>query len=747
MNYQEFIATKRKKVVESGFEPKKLNDHLFDFQEYIVRRALKCGRFAIFSDTGTGKTIMQLEWAHQVLLNTGKPVLILAPLAVSGQTIREGAKFGIKIWKVNHDNILRPDGIDDHVFPRIYITNYQQLDNITELIPFLSGVVLDESSILKNFGGVYKDKIIKFFEDTPYKLACTATPSPNDCVELGNHAEFLGAMNYNEMLAMYFINDMEKSNTWRLKEHATDHFWEFVSSWACMMMKPEDIGFNAKGFDLPKLTMNEIQVTTETPQGMLFGGLAVNATEYNAGLRESEDLRVIEVVKIVRSIGKEQVIIWTKQNQEADRIFSDLTKLGYECRNVKGSDSDIKKETDLLGFAENNFQILITKSKIAQFGLNYQNCHYQIFASVDFSFESTYQSIRRSYRFGQDKEVTVWLITTDRMINVLQSQKEKENQFLNMQISMTNAINKFNQNITSEFTDITEVKEPDYWLMRGDCVQMIRLVPDHSVHLSVFSPPFPQLYTYSDHIEDMGNSSDFDEFMTQFKYLVAELKRVMLPGRVVGVHCMDLPIQKGKEGYIGLRDFSGLLIDAFQAEGFIYHSRVTIWKDPVIEMQRTKALGLLHKQIKKDSVMCRVGLPDYILAFRAPGENIIPIINQDTDSQGLNYIPVDYWQKIASPVWWDIDYGNTLNYREGKGEKDEKHICPLQLPTIERVILLWSNEGETVLSPFGGIGSEGYQALKMKRKSISIELKHSYFSVNCKNHRNAVENRNQLQMF
>jgi DNA modification methylase len=333
------------------------------------------------------------------------------------------------------------------------------------------------------------------------------------------------------------------------------------------------------------------------------------------------------------------------------------------------------------------------------------------------------------------------------MINVLQSQQDKQNQFRNMQESMTRAINRYNQNITTSNMETLDIRTLDYWLMKGDCVQRIKEIPDQSVHLSVFSPPFADLFTYSNNIEDMGNAKDFDEFYDHFKFLIPELKRVMVPGRIIAVHSMDLPIQKGKEGYIGLRDFSGLLIKAFQDEGFIYHSRVTIWKDPVVEMQRTKALGLLHKQIKKDSVMCRVGLPDYILAFRAPGDNEIPVQNQDKDPMQSNYIPVDYWQKIASPVWWDIDYGNTLNYREGKAEKDEKHICPLQLPTIERVILLWSNEGETIFSPFGGIGSEGYQSLKMKRKSISIELKDSYFDLNQKNHRNAIELRKQLQLF
>jgi DNA modification methylase len=234
----------------------------------------------------------------------------------------------------------------------------------------------------------------------------------------------------------------------------------------------------------------------------------------------------------------------------------------------------------------------------------------------------------------------------------------------------------------------------------------------------------------------MGNSQNYDEFTKHFKFLIPELKRILKPGRICAIHNMDSPIQKGKEGYIGLRDFSGMLIDMFTDSGFIYHSRVTIWKDPVVEMQRTKALGLLHKQVKKDSAMVRVGIPDYVLFFRNEGENETPIANK--------HIPVELWQKMASPVWYDIDYTRTLNYRSARDNEDEKHICPLQLDTIERIVMLYSNEGETVFSPFGGIGSEGYQAIKMKRKSISIELKESYFEVNKKNHRSAVEENGQM---
>jgi DNA modification methylase len=333
------------------------------------------------------------------------------------------------------------------------------------------------------------------------------------------------------------------------------------------------------------------------------------------------------------------------------------------------------------------------------------------------------------------------MVTTDRMINVVKIQQDKHLSFKTMQKQMTKAVNKnLNNQITMETRNDSETVINEYFkVLRGDCVERSKELSDNDADLVVFSPPFSELYTYSSHVEDMGNSSNYDEFEKHFKFLIPELKRILKPGRICAIHCMDLPIQKGKEGYIGLRDFSGMLIKWFQDCGFIYHSRCTIWKDPVIEMQRTKALGLLHKQVKKDSSMSRVGIPDYILFFRNDGDNLIPITNE--------HIPVDLWQKIASPVWYDIDYSRTLNYREGRQSEDEKHICPLQLDTIERIILLYSNKGEAIFSPFGGIGSEGYQALKMGRKSISIELKESYFDLNVRNHNSANEEKSQLTLF
>ena len=291
------------------------------------------------------------------------------------------------------------------------------------------------------------------------------------------------------------------------------------------------------------------------------------------------------------------------------------------------------------------------------------------------------------------------------------------------------------------------MEQPKFTAIHGDCVEEVAKLPDNSIDFSIFSPPFAELYVYSDDIRDMGNCKDCEEFFVHFQFLVKELARVIKSGRLVAVHCMDLPAMKGKDGYIGLKDFSGMLIQAFEKEGFIYHDRITIWKSPVVEMTRTKSIGLLHKTIKKDSSLSRTGIPDYILVFRNAGDNLVPITHQDKDENEENYLPVNLWQKYAEPVWYDINYSDTLQYTSAREEKDEKHICPLQLETIRRCLHLWSNEGDTVLSPFGGIGSEGYESLRLNRNYIGIELKDSYYNQMQRNLKRMIADKMQPKLF
>jgi DNA modification methylase len=283
-----------------------------------------------------------------------------------------------------------------------------------------------------------------------------------------------------------------------------------------------------------------------------------------------------------------------------------------------------------------------------------------------------------------------------------------------------------------------------YNLINGDCVEEIKKLDSESMHFSIFSPPFAELYVYSDDFRDMGNAKNYNEFFEHFNYLTPELCRVMIPGRLVAVHCMFLPIMKGKEGYLGFRNFPAGLQKSFEDNGFVLAGPpITIWKDPVTEMQRTKAIGLLNKQKDKDATISRTGNPDFLYIFRKRGENPIPVTHSSDNAKDPNYLPISLWQKYASPVWYDINYSKTLN-KEGKENEDEKHIAPLQLETIERAIHLWTNPGETVFTPFLGIGSEVFQAVKMGRKGVGIELKKSYFEIAQRNCRNAIQAKSQL---
>lgn len=313
---------------------------------------------------------------------------------------------------------------------------------------------------------------------------------------------------------------------------------------------------------------------------------------------------------------------------------------------------------------------------------------------------------------------------------------------------------------------IDQVVTENYAIYNADCVDVVSGLGDGSVDFCIYSPPFASLYTYSNSDRDMGNVKDDEEFFQHFSFLVDQLYRVMAPGRIMAVHCMNLPTSKQNDGFIGVKDFRGDLIRCFQKAGFIYHSEVCIWKDPVIAMQRTKALGLLHKQVKKDSAMSRQGIPDYLIAMRKPGENTKPISGEFThyvgecppdgfkgyqyDDGRWYFIPgqdatsIDVWQKYASPVWDDIRQTNTLQFQEARESDDERHICPLQLDVIERAMQLWSVPGDVVLSPFMGIGSETYMAVKMDRKAIGAELKPSYFNLAKRNMQSAKDNQYSL---
>lgn len=728
--YNDLLEAKKTKKIESGFdvEESELNPKLFDFQRYCVKRMVKEGRGAVFAGCGNGKTLISLEWATKVAEHEGKPILILAPLSVSRQTIKEGAKFGYKV------DLYR----DMDEATKIAITNYEQIENV-EIGRFV-GVVLDESSILKNFTGYYRNLLTEKFKGMPYKLCCTATPSPNDLNEIGNHSEFLEILDSQDMRSKWFVRE-EGMNNYRLKGHAKGDFYGWIASWAIMFENPADIGFVETGklFKLPELTVTDHLIETKPEDGLLFSTGIVNATNFNMELRKTMNERLGLAAKIARE-SSGQVLIWIKQNQEGDI----LGKLIPEAVEVRGSDSDADKEQRLLDFAEGKFRILISKAKICGYGMNFQNCGTQIFASPDFSFEDYYQQVRRSYRFGRKGNVNIHLIITDTMTNARAIVEKKQQAFEEMVREMNRNVNENRYGLLDHY-EYREYKDDDVFLMKGDTTIEIKRIPDNSVDLIIFSPPFSSLFTYSNYINDMGNNESHEEFFKQYAFLLKELYRILKPGRLMCCHTKDLGVYKNSSGYTGMYDFTGEHTRAVLAEGFKLHSKVTIWTDPVLEMQRTKTQRLLYKQVTSDSSKTGIGMAEYITIFKKwEGDEADwePIVNLNRDN-----FPLETWQKWASPVWMDIRRTDVLTASEGTAMGDEKHICPLQLGVIERLVNLWSNEGETVFTPFLGIGSEVYEAVRNNRKGIGCELKDSYFDTAVKNVKIAESKKYQRTLF
>jgi hypothetical protein len=420
LNYKKFLEKKSFYVEPTGFEPNALNHMLFDFQKDIVKWACKKGKAALFEDCGLGKTPQQLEWGRQVCKYTGGDVLILAPLAVSKQTKREGEKFGIEV------NICRTQ---DDVKPGINITNYEMLSNFKP--EYFAGIILDESSILKNYAGKMRNEIIDAFKNTPYKLSCTATPAPNDYMELGNQCEFLGIMTRTEMLATFFIHDGSDTSKWRLKGHAEDMFWEWMASWAVVLNKPSDLGYSDGEFILPPKTINEIIVRVKPEEQIgqlsLVPTVAQTLSERRNARKSSLRARVKAAAELVNN-SNEQWIVWCDLNDESDS----LSKSIEEAVEVKGLDSNKHKENAMIDFAQGKIKSLVTKPSIAGYGMNWQNCHNMIFVGLSDSYEMLYQAVRRCWRFGQTKPVNIYIVISEQEGAVKANIERKERDFERM---------------------------------------------------------------------------------------------------------------------------------------------------------------------------------------------------------------------------------------------------------------------------------------------------------------------------
>jgi len=705
IEYQDFLQSKAIDFEPEGLKVDSVNKSLFDWQADVTIRALNRQVFCLFEDCGLGKTPQELAWAYEVLRHRGH-VLIVTPLSVAPQTVEmEQELCGI-------ESEYRRDGQRSQT--GITVTNYEMLGNFCP--DDYAGIVVDESSILKSYTGKVKKQIVDFAEGIPFKLAGTATPAPNDYMELLNHAAYLQVMQSHEALLIWFINDSMSAGTYRLKKHAEQDFWRWVSTWAVCITKPSDIGYSDDGYELPPLQVEDFIVPvdwSEPTEGLLFRQPELSATSYHKEKRLTAKSRAEKTADLVRE-SNGQHVVWCETNQEAD--------------------------------------------------------------------ENYYQAIRRFYRYGQPNQVNVNRIigeTEKQIIDIVNGKESQHRAMKKRMIAIAKNYQTANKDIRFKMDyEPDEVNIGDARLLRGDCVEEIKEIPDRSIGFSIFSPPFSNLYIYSDSYRDMGNCKSDEEFLQNFEYLIPEIYRITMNGRLCVVHCKDLMKYKNRDGVAGLKDFPGEIIRLFEKYGWSYHSRVTIWKDPVIEMQRTKSHGLLYKQLCKDSTYSRQGCPDYLVVFRKwADENDSPVttggerfdsyvgdesvvrmglavagapkgrkeaIGSNSDKRGYS---IHVWQRYASPVWFDIQQTNVLNIRAARDDKDEKHICPLQLDVIEHAVKLWSNEGDTVFSPFLGIGSEGYISIKTGRKFVGIELKDSYFEQAVKNIRQACNEVNENTLF
>lgn len=755
-DYQEFLKSKRVSASPAGFEPGSLPSALFPWQADIVRWACRLGRAAIFAGCGLGKTLMQLAWADQVREQELGNVLILTPLAVGPQTVAEAARFGI-------GNVKLCSSDKDFERGTIVVTNYQKFLK-GHFDPFkFSGVVLDESSILKAYMGKTKRMLIEAFAEagTRWRLACTATPAPNDHMELGNHAQFLGVMDSDEMLSRWFINDQAETGTYRLKHHAEADYWRWIASWAVCLDKPSDLGYSDDGFVLPPLTITEHVVAVDLSSRDMRDGEQrtivpmdrLTATGIHKEMRLTAASRAAKVAEIVDGF-KEPWVVWCNTDYEADALKVCLPT----AVEVRGSDKEAVKESSLRGFPLGEMRVLLSKPTVAGYGLNWQHCRKMAFVGLSYSHEQFYQAVRRCWRFGQTQPVEAHVVIAETEGEVLASIKRKEADCERMRSAMVKAT-RAGLTLDGGSRVLTAVPREraagqNWSLHLGDCVEICREIPDKSIDLTIFSPPFSSLYTYSEAEADMGNSAGDDEFFRHFGYLAPELLRVTVPGRLCVMHVKDLPRYAGRDGTVGIKDFTGDCIRLFESHGWSYHSRVLVWKCPVVERERTNNNGLLHKTVERDSSQVRQGLPDYLIALRRPPADSLmsakpiarpsgferfvgdaafdPRVNRGHPSQfarkkepGKQSIAV--WQRYADPVWWDIDQMDVLNGRIARHDADEKHICPLQLGLIRRAVELWSLPGDVVLDPFTGIGSVGVVSVEEGRRFVGSELKRAYW--------------------
>lgn len=808
-DYLKFLESKIV-VAENFGEPiddLDLSEVLLPHQKTIVPWCMEGGRRAIFASFGLGKTLMQLEIAKQVINKEKKPFLICMPLAVVGEFRRDNQMLNTGFEVIY---ITDSDQVDENPQLAIYVTNYERVRKGDINPEKFGGVSFDEASILRSLKTETTNYVLNHFTKVKYRFVATATPTPNDFIEILNYADYLGVIDRGHALTRFFQRDSTKAGHLTLYENKKDEFWKWVSSWAIFINKPSDLGFNDSGYDLPKMHIHEIEVKNYTDEPIinrdgdivLFKDPTKSLIDVSREKSESIEIRVQKALEIVQSKPNENWIVWHHLEAERNEIQKEFK--GFEIKSVYGSQSNPEKEKLLIDFSEGKYQILSTKPKIAGSGCNFQHvCSNMVFVGIDYKFNDFIQAIHRIYRFKQLKEVHIYLIHTQNEREVLKALKEKWKKHIELQSEMINIVREYGLNtdkIKSDmkrqiFKNRRSAEVAGCKVYNEDTTIIHQEMEDNSTDMILTSIPFGDHYEYSDNYNDFGHNHGNGNFFNQMDFLTPNLLRTLKPGRIAAIHVKDRIRYSHQNGtcFTTIDDFSGQTVAHFVKHGFYLVGKITITTDVVRENNQT--YRLTWGEQRKDATKMGVGLPEYVLLFRkAPSDSnnayaddpVIKSIDEyllslwqldahaywkssgnrflsfeELSKNDMKYV-FNQWKKYNKSeiydfqehlrvcndldasgrlsklfmtvppisgndlVWTDINRMNTLNANQANRGK-EKHICPLQLDIIERLIYRFTNEGDIVDDPFGGLFSTAYVAMKKKRKAISTELNPNYY--------------------
>lgn len=811
MSYTEFLESKIIVAENYGFEVSKseVSSKLFPHQSVIAPWMLFGGRRACFASFGLGKTFMQLEIARLVIEHTGKPFLIGLPLAVAGEFKRDNKKLltGREVIYITDS-----DSIENYE-PQIYLTNYERIRKGDIDASKFGGVSFDEASILRNLKTETTNYVLEYFTKVPYRFVFTATPTPNNYIEILNYAVFLGVVDRGHALTRFFQRDSTKAGNLTIYENKKEEFWKWVSTWAVFLNKPSDLGFDDFGYNLPK--HNIIQHKTPSPiianltnkngKRIMFRDVTKSLVDTSREKSDSIDIRVQRAMEIIDADPDKSYIIW--HHREAERLALEKAlkkRSSISFKSVYGSQPNALKEQLLLDFSEGKYQILLSKPIIAGQGCNFQeHCHTAIFLGINYKFNETIQAVHRIYRFMQLHEVDTHFIYTENEYEVWKELQRKWKNHIELQTEMVNLVREYGLNtdkITEDmkrqlFKNGRTAEVANAKVFNDDTVMVHKNMEDNSTDMILTSIPFGDHYEYSDNYNDFGHNYGNKGFFEQMDHLTPNLLRTLKPGRVAAIHVKDR-IQYSHQNNVGfttIKDFSGQTVHHFEKHGFHLVGKITVTTDVVRENNQT--YRLTWGEQRKDATKMGVGLPEYILLFRkkpTESKNAYaddPVTKQIDDyllslwqldahaywkssgnrflsSEELSKHDMKYvfnmWKSFdkshiynfqehlrvcndldkhsrlsklfmtipptsnSDMVWTDINRMKTLNANQAN-RKREKHICPLQLDIIERLINRFTNEGDVIDDPFGGLFSTPYMALKMKRGAISVELNPDYY--------------------